>query len=346
MQNLTAEQPILDFYTYPPMGTDDFNYAFASAQVKVLESMMLSYGALVDMANAPDFEQALDMLASTEYSPGQTNKSFDEMALLLINLRTEVRDLFKELIDNEAVVELLQTREDFANMRLALRRKLTEKPLGTDYSDDGTVPAEQFEQIFEEENYSPLPMHMQEAVESAVLAYYQNKEIRDIDFALDKAQAEHRTEQAKIFGCVFSLGLFRTRIDLNNIRTMLRLKFTDAENRNVFLPCGYIEIDRFKHAVDIGYEAIAQLFYATPYYEIVEAGIGYLVANNSFIGLEQKCQAHITGFLKSAFIQITAGRQTVIAYLLLKENEIRNVRLILTAKKNNLDTKLILDRLA
>ena len=346
MQNLTAEQPVLDFYTYPPMGTDDFNYAFASAQVRVLESVMLSYGALVDMANAPDFEQVVDMLASTEYSPGQGNKSFDEMALLLITRRTEVRDLFKELIDNKAVVGLLQAREDFANMRLALRRKLTEKPLGTDYSNDGTIPAEQFEQIFEEENYSPLPMHMQQAVESAVLAYYQNKEIRDIDFALDKAQAERRTEQAKSFGCVFSLGLFRTRIDLNNIRTMLRLKFTDAENRNVFLPCGYIEIDRFKHAVDIGYEAIAQLFYATPYYEIVEAGISYLVANNSFIGLEQKCQSHITGFLKSAFIQITAGQQTVIAYLLLKENEIRNVRLILTAKKNNLDTKLILDRLA
>jgi len=30
----------------------------------------------------------------------------------------------------------------------------------------------------------------------------------------------------------------------------------------------------------------------------------------------------------------------------LKENEIRTVRLILTAKKNNLDTKLILDRIS
>ena len=42
---------------------------------------------------------------------------------------------------------------------------------------------------------------------------------------------------------------------------------------------------------------------------------------------------------------ITAGPQPVIAYLLLKENEIRTVRLILTAKKNFLDTKLIMDRI-
>jgi len=51
------------------------------------------------------------------------------------------------------------------------------------------------------------------------------------------------------------------------------------------------------------------------------------------------------GFLRST-LQITAGPQPVIAYLLMKENEIRRVRLILTAKKNYLDTKLILDRVA
>jgi V/A-type H+-transporting ATPase subunit C len=44
-------------------------------------------------------------------------------------------------------------------------------------------------------------------------------------------------------------------------------------------------------------------------------------------------------------IQITAGPQPIIAYLLMKENEIRTVKLILTAKKNNLDTKLLLDRI-
>jgi V/A-type H+-transporting ATPase subunit C len=45
-------------------------------------------------------------------------------------------------------------------------------------------------------------------------------------------------------------------------------------------------------------------------------------------------------------VQVTAGPQPIIAFLLMKENEIRTVRLILTAKKNNLDTKLILDRIS
>jgi V/A-type H+-transporting ATPase subunit C len=51
------------------------------------------------------------------------------------------------------------------------------------------------------------------------------------------------------------------------------------------------------------------------------------------------------GFLRSTQ-SLAAGPQPVIAYLLMKENEIRTVRMLLTCKKNELDAKLILDRLS
>jgi len=86
------------------------------------------------------------------------------------------------------------------------------------------------------------------------------------------------------------------------------------------------------------------LFFVTPYHHVVEAGANYLNSDKSFLKVEQQCDESLTGFLKTT-IQITAGPQPIIAYLLMKENEIRKVRLILTAKKNSLDTKLILDRI-
>ena len=165
-----AEQPIIDFHTYPPIGGDDWRYTFQTARVRVLESQMLSPAALSDMANAENFEQAADLLGAGEYALPQGSKNFEELEKILILRRSETRSLFKHLILDEPLVELLREKDDFANLRLALRRKLTEKPLGTDYSNDGSIPAEEFEQIFEEENYSPLPYHMQEAIERAVLA--------------------------------------------------------------------------------------------------------------------------------------------------------------------------------
>lgn len=70
-----------------------------------------------------------------------------------------------------------------------------------------------------------------------------------------------------------------------------------------------------------------------------------MASSKSFLRIEQQCDEHLAGYLKTT-IQIPAGPQPIIAFLLAKENEIRTVRLILTAKKNSLDTKLILERIS
>ena len=335
---------VLDFYTYPPVGTDDWRYVYQSAQVRVLEMQMLTRATFHDMANSQNFQAAADLLSSTEYSISHTGKSFTEIENVLSQRRSAVRMLFEELIIDKPLVHLFRTRDDFANLRLAVRRTLTEKPLGSDYSADGNVPTELYEEVFEQENYNLFPDYMADAVEQAVLAYYRNKQIPDIDHAIDAAQAQYNLKQAHRLNSIFLLGLFRIQIDLTNIRTMLRLKFTESEQRKVFLKGGFIELERLQRGIELGYEALAPLFFVTPYYRIVEASAAYLSSDKSFLKLEQQCEQHLTGFLKST-VQITTGPQPIIAYLLLKENEIRTIRLILTARKNNLDTKIILDRI-
>ena len=339
-----ARQAILDFYTYPPVGGDDWRYAFETAQVRAYELQLLSKATLLDMANAPGFEQAADLLGGTEYALG-ADKDFAEVQSILQARRTAIRELFAELMLDKPIVELFRARDDFANLRLAVRRTLTDKPLGTDYSQDGNVSPDVFEEVFDQENYELLPDYMRQAVDRAALGYYQNKDVRRIDYAIDSVQAEYNLDRAQKLKSVFLTGLCRIQNDLTNIRTMLRLKFTESEQRNVFLPGGYVELERFRHGLDLGYEALAPLFFVTPYYRLVDAGAAYLASSKSFLRIEQQCDEHLAGYLKTT-IQIPAGPQPIIAFLLAKENEIRTVRLILTAKKNSLDTKLILERIS
>jgi V/A-type H+-transporting ATPase subunit C len=325
-----AEQAVLDFYTYPPVGGDDWRYTFQTARIRVLETQMLTRTALLDMANAESFESAVDLLSAGEYALPRSSKNFAEVESVMQLRKSEVRELFADLMLDKQIVELFRTRDDFANLRLALRRTLTEKP---DYSSEGNVSPQIFEQVFEEENYDLFPDYMAEAVEQAVLAYYQQKDIRQIDYAIDKFQAEYNLRKARQIKSLFLLGLFRIQIDLTNIRTMLRLKFTESQQKQVFLKGGFIELEHLEKALDIGYESQGQLFLVLPYHQVVETGAGYLASDKSFLKIEQQCDEFLTGFLKST-IQITAGPQPIIAYLLMKEMEIRNVRLILTAKRN------------
>jgi V/A-type H+-transporting ATPase subunit C len=346
--NHEPQTDILDYYTYPPIGGDDWRYAFETAQVRVLEMHMLTRATLHDMANAESLDAACDLLSAGEYAVPHTHRTFAEMENLLQLRRVELRELFEVLCLDTEIIELLRTCADFANLRLAVRRMLTEKPVGADYSEWGNVGPEMYEQVFgaEEEPTEPvLPDYLHDAADEAFLAYYQNKDIRRIDYTIDKCQARYNLQRARQLDSVFLLSLFRIQIDLTNIRTMLRLKFTESEQRNVFLEGGFLQLERLERALDAGYEATGQVFFVTPYHRLVETGAGYLVSEKSFLKIEQQCDEYFTGFLRTT-IQITAGPQPIIAFLRMKEDEIRTVRLILTAKKNELDTKLIMDRIS
>jgi len=339
------EAGIIDFYRYPPIGVEDWRYAFATARVRSMEMAMVSRSAFLDMANAKDLTAALDVLAGGDYAMlSGAGGGFGEIEKMLLAKRREVRNLFIELMIDDVLVELLRARHDFANMRLAIRRVVTEKPIGTEYSDFGSVGAEEFGEIFEQENYSRFPYYLQEAVEDAVLSYYADKDIRRIDYAIDRYETQYRIRKAKELKSVFLLSLFRTNIDLTNIRTMLRLTVADQVDKEVFLPGGFVELGRFIHGLDVGYEALANLFYATPYHEVVEGGVGYLTNEKSFLRLERLCEEHRAGFLKTTQ-SLAAGPQPVIAYFLNRESEIRAVRMVLTCKHNGLEPRMILDRL-
>lgn len=345
--NAATEQPVMDFVRYPLLGPEDWDYAFATAMVRTMETQMLTRSILLDMANASSFEDTMELLNGSEYAMTQTVEAFDRVEAMLLEKRADARGLFKRIIENDAMVELFQSRDDFSNMRLAVRRVVTEKPIGLDYSNAGSVLAEDFEDVFEQENYSTFPEHMQLAVEAAVLGYYADKDIRRIDYEIDLIQADYQLNVAARLKSVFLDSLFRTQIDLTNIRTMLRLKVAEKDSRDaegLMLPGGYTDLDKLKHGLEVGYEALAPLFYSTPYHDVVEGGVAYLNAEKSFLRLERLCEEHLDEFLKSTR-SITAGPQPIIAHLLLKETEIRTVRMILNAKKNQLDTRLILDRL-
>jgi len=341
---LVAESPAIDFHRYPPVGSDDWRYGYATARVRCLEATLLSRAALLDMANAPSFAAAQELLAGSDYALAAPVNVFTPIEELLLQRRREVRELFISLMLDEPLVELLWARHDFANMRLAIRRVVTDRPIGTGYSDFGSVPAEQFEEAFRAENYGGFPLYLQEAIEQAVLAYYENRDIRAIDYAIDNYEARYRIRTARELGSVFLLSFFRVRIDLTNIRTLLRLKAADRDERNLFLPGGFIENERLVHGLDLGYEGLPPLFYATPYYEVVEGGVAYFTAEQSFLRLERLCEEYFYGFLRTTR-SITAGPQPIIAYLMFKEAEIRMVRMVLTAKMNGMDTRMILDRL-
>ena len=81
--NYELQTTDVDFYTYPPIGGDDWRYTFQTAQVRTLEMQMLSRATLLDMANAANFQQAADLLSGTEYVLPAGSRNFSEVENVL-----------------------------------------------------------------------------------------------------------------------------------------------------------------------------------------------------------------------------------------------------------------------
>ncbi|MEN6386158.1 MAG: V-type ATPase subunit [Phycisphaerales bacterium] len=340
---IETEQPRFDFNTYPSVGEDDWNYVQAVAQIRAIEDNLFNKQFLTELANAKDFKELCDMLAGTDYAINPSMKE-EEIEQLFFARRMEVRKFVEQLIDNEKISKIFKAKIDFSNLRLAIRRLVTEKPLGKDYLPQGNVEPDQFELAFEQEDYSALPQFLQDDVEAAVLAYYKNKNVRDIDIEIDKAEAEFVQEESQKIGHIFLIELFRMQTDLTNIRTMFRQKLRNIDEREAYLPGGYIEKSRLVQCIDIGFEALANHFFATPYYHLIESGAVYLQKNTSFLKLEAACDEHLFGYLKTTRY-VPAGIQPVIAYLFFKEQEIRMVRLVTAGNKALIKSDTILDRI-
>ena len=189
---------------------------------------------------------------------------------------------------------------------------------------------------------------MTQAVQQAITDYYDDKNPRNIDLAVDRQQMNYRLILARQLRNQYLLDLCRLQADLANIRSLARIKWLEEDAKllaQAFLPGGSLDLSRLKIALSNPYETMPSLFFATPYAPLIEHGLGCLVADESFLHLEKYCDDYLTEYLRASN-QVTAGPEPLVAYLLSVEQEIRSIRLIFSAKQVNLASDTIQDRLA
>ena len=123
------------------------------------------------------------------------------------------------------------------------------------------IAIEEFEEIFQEENYERLPECMQEAVEQRCWGI-KNKDILEIDYAIDRAQALWRISDTRNRQRIWPVHVPYPHRSYN-LRTLMRLK-SPRDESTYFLHEGFVERDRFVQGLDLNYDSLAALFLQRP----------------------------------------------------------------------------------
>jgi V/A-type H+-transporting ATPase subunit C len=330
------------------VSSDDKRYAYATGRVRALEMRLLGKQRLERMAEAKDIDEALRLLSDTEYS-----MHFDEIEDIGYRgcLRNEERRIL-ELVDaltlDPDVSDILRLKYDFHNLKVALREQFLGRDLSHLYMDFARYEAGMIREALKAENVERLPESLVEAARDAIDIYSRSQDPAEVDLAVDKAMFELFLERAKASGALYIEAIVRTLIDLADIRTFMRARYLEMESRvlpDMLIPGGAVRLSDFTETFTLPLDEVVQRFEFSPYRQIIEVGGTGLDRQDSFAPLEREIDNYLISFLRLARY-FTFGLEVVLAYALLKENEVKMLRLTLAAKERSMPAEAIKERIA
>ncbi len=314
----------------------DTRYAYITGRIRALETRLLDKLKMERMVAATSALGLLQELEETDYGPYLSQlkdiKNFED--LLYDELKRLYSFIDKWSLDRE-LTDLFRLRYDFHNLKVFLKNKFKERPLPLEelpFIDLGTIHPKEIEKREE----------LLEIQKEAKRAFEESRNPQDIDVILDKEYYGLCLKRARESRNNFLINLFRTEIDLSNIKAFFRcraLKRSKDLFLKVFIPGGTLTARLFLEFYEDEEGAFLRKLFFTPY-----AGVATGFEKEGLKGLELSCDNFLLEYVKKTKL-VTSGLEVLIAYLIAKENEIKLLRSILTGRINEIPAQMIRERL-
>ncbi len=330
------------------VSSHDERYAYACGRIRALEMRLLGRQRLERIAEARDLDEALRLLSDTDY--GVHLDEMEEIGYVgcLHNETRRVLALVDALTLDPDVSDILRLKYDFQNLKVAIREKVSGRDLAHLYYDYSRYSPDILTAALKTEALEALPDIFFEPASEALDKVSKSRDPSEGDTVIDRAMFHLFLERARSYGSLYLEALIRTWIDLANIRTFMRGRYLGIESRNLpelLISGGFVKLTDLRETYSLPLDEVRQRFEFSPYKPIIEIGGEGIERGGTFVDLEREIDNYLISFLHLARY-FTFGLEIIIAYALLKENEIRMLRLILAAKERAIAPEALKGRLA
>ncbi len=327
---------------------DRQDFIQSSTTTRVYEKDLLTENFFDRMAESEDLSSALRLLNDTSYQ--EYFAKLEKPEDYEIALKDALQDLYKkfsQMLKSPEVVDLLTMKYEYHNLKVMLKEKIS----GHDYShmfiDIGDFDYEELREDFESGDRAQLDTRYAGVINKVYDDYLVQKDPQLIDIYTDRAYFENLKELADKLDVDMFKQYVEDLIDFTNIRTLLR-----AQNQNIdlhfldkiIISGGTIDIDKFKDNLFAKVDENSPLIKSARIYYYLRESIKDYSNTKSLSAFEKSMDDYIVSLIKEAK-KVTYGPEVPFAYLMAKENEIRNLRIVLVSKLNNLPKNFIKERL-
>lgn len=333
---------------------ENTGYGYAVGRIRALEVKLLNKTAINRLLEAESAQEVMKMLSEGEYGAAFAEISNAEDFETALNIERErIYGLIDMLSLDPELTRIFRIRWDFHNLKVLMKSNYLESPAGEDaLVRSGLFPIESMQSVVESKAANVGPsldsqIHVINALKEAQAQYEENQNPQMIDIIVDRHAHVFLYQKAIDYPNQFLCGYFEAIADLTNIKSFIRMK---ALNENVrmldaaLLPHGSLEEALFIRQFDEAIENFTERLAHTLYGEIVAEGIRGWSEKRSLSAYERLVDDYLINYTKSAKY-IIFGVEPLIGYILAKEYEMKNIRIIMIGKLNELPMDAIKERL-
>jgi len=329
---------------------DDVKYSFAVGKIRAMETRLLDALLFKRLIDSKDTREMSRLLVETSYGDlfKEGSASADFEALLNAELKRTYQ-LIKDIDpDPASACNLLALHYDFHNLKVLLKLRQSPSEADSFLIPLGLYGPEIIRQMVKSGNYSPLPLNLAEAISFLVSELEKSSPPSQwIDIQLDHILYTYLIHEAEHLNNKFLITLLRLQIDLTNIRTLLRVKQMEKESsflKSVLLEGGEISKEKMLSFLEEPNDKLIASFNFAPYAQVIKEGITSYEKEKSLALFERLMDNFFIYYIgQSKYIAF--GVEPLICYILAKENEIKNLRIVFVGKQNKLPKNIVEERL-
>lgn len=325
---------------------DTTEYMYCSPRIRSLENDIFGAEAFGALAEASSVDEIFSRLAER----GVELKRDPDGS---VNAEATVEGIFDDacyfissVTPKPELYDFLRYPYDCNNLKAALKCYFRKTDATSMLYSCGTVD-KQFAAKAVAGEKTAYPINMSRAVVEAMNVFSKTKNPQQIDTILDSALYKDMLECAKGSGCGLFVDLVKTRLTLTNIMTCIRLMRMNmgqagrAILSDAVLPGGVFDEKFFLSAYDEGEGRLYDMLEFTDYGKFAAAA---REQKDRFFSIEKTADDIYMELAKKAKM-IPFGPEVAAGYLIAREYEVKNLRIILNAKRAGESAEIIRERL-
>ena len=328
------------------MSTDP--YLFPTGSIREAEKKLFDANDMERMIDAEDVNQSFKVFNDLSYADELLDmENPEQYKEVLAHDLGQIKNFLKTISPDPQVMEIVLATYDFHNFKVLFKAKLAGKEEAEHTSPLGTVTQEKLtEKILKGNTKIILVDALESLAKEAIKDLEKTENPAVIDSYFDKKYFAYISKKACSLHSEILVSLVKAQIDIANIKIMVRSKLIDRpleEVKKDLIPEGNIT----DHSLIASYTKelagiikAVQLTFTEPQ---INTDLEKFLETSELWQLEKALENYLIRFIKESKMG-NQGPEVMVAYFLAKKNAIRNIRLIMTGKINNISGKELKER--